>query len=163
MIGLWDAAAGKFQGALAGHSGHVNSIAFPPDGRTLASGSDDQTVKLWNVATGQTLGTLAAYAKDPGKPTPVSSVAFSPDGRSVAASSGNDVKIKLWDVLSGHLLQTFKSSYGGMHGSRVFTGRRTLATGGFDNSIKLWDITTGGLVHNLVGHSYWVEAIAFSP
>jgi WD40 repeat protein len=70
-----------------------------PDGRTLASGSADQTVKLWDVASGQVLRTLTGHADI------VFSVAFSADGRTLAAGS-SDNKVKLWDLSSGQLLRT---------------------------------------------------------
>jgi WD40 repeat protein len=74
-----------------GHTDSVNSVAFSPDGWLLASGSDDNTIKLWDVATGSEVLTLAGHTDD------VTSVAFSPDGR-LLASGSEDKTIKLWDI-----------------------------------------------------------------
>jgi WD40 repeat protein len=66
-------------------------VAFSPDGRLLASGSDDKTIKLWEVASGSLVRTLSGHTND------VRSVAFSPDGR-LLASGSDDKTIKLWDI-----------------------------------------------------------------
>jgi WD40 repeat protein len=69
----------------------VTSVAFSPDGRLLASGSYDKTIKLWDVATGSLVRTLSGHTDD------VYSVAFSPDGRLLASGSGDET-IRLWDI-----------------------------------------------------------------
>jgi WD40 repeat protein len=76
---------------LAGHSGSVMAVAFSPDGKRIASGSDDGTIKLWDAATGEPQKTLAGHSAW------VTAVAFSPDGKRIASGS-NDGTIKLWDV-----------------------------------------------------------------
>jgi hypothetical protein len=84
---------------LTGNTYGVTSVAFSPDGRLLASGSDDRTIKLWEVASGSLVRTLSGHTSY------VTSVAFSPDGR-LLASGSNDETIKLWDVASGSLVRT---------------------------------------------------------
>jgi len=76
---------------LKGHTHRVTSVAFSPDGKTLASGSIDKTIKLWNPATGKLKATLEWHTAN------VYSVAFSADGKTLASGSG-DKTIKLWDV-----------------------------------------------------------------
>ena len=74
---------------IIGHTDWVTSVAFSPDGLTLASGSQDKTIMLWNVATGELKATLGGHTE------PVKSVAFSPDGLTLASGS-DDGTIKLW-------------------------------------------------------------------
>ncbi len=76
---------------LTGHSDWVLSVAYSPDGRYLASGSYDNTIKIWEVATGKELRNLTGYY------LPVNSVVYSPDGRYLASGSG-DKTIKIWRV-----------------------------------------------------------------
>ncbi|MCP4816943.1 MAG: hypothetical protein GY888_30890, partial [Planctomycetaceae bacterium] len=77
-----------------GHTESVMSVAFCPDGKTLATASRDKTVKLWDVATGK------ESATHQGHEGMVYSVAFSPDGKTLASVSG-DKTVKLWDVDTG--------------------------------------------------------------
>ena len=86
--------------SFTGHSGGVSSVAIAPDGRTALSGSDDRTLKLWDLATGKELRTFTGHSED------VTSVAIAPDGRTALSGSG-DKTLKLWDLASGKELRTF--------------------------------------------------------
>src|SRR4051812_30915869 len=84
----------KPRDTLDGHTNVVYSVAFSPDGKTLASGSQDQTIKLWDVATGKEKATLKGHTSW------VGSVAFGPGGK-LLASAGATGEVKLWDVAKG--------------------------------------------------------------
>jgi WD40 repeat protein len=89
----------RLQKVLSGHSEAINSVAFSPEGKTLASGSNDNTIKLWDVATGREIKTLKGHSEW------VTFVTFSPDDKLLASMSG-DKTVKLWDISTGKELQT---------------------------------------------------------
>jgi WD40 repeat protein len=167
-ISLWNVSSGQLLRTLQGQTdrdgevekgasfGSVGSVAFSPDGRTLASGSDDSAVGMWNVASGHLLHTW----RDEDSLT-VSSVAISPDGRTVAAGVDEDVKVL--DLTSGSLLRTMKGHSFDVEAVAFSPDGRILASGSDDETVKLWDAGGGSLLRTLEGNAGSVYGIAFSP
>lgn len=156
---------------LKGHKWPVTSVAFSPDGQTLISGGDD-TIKLWNVNTGEAIRTLKGHASS-WLESAITSIAVSVDGEFIA-SGGNDntVRIRsLTDFLRANGGRT-RTLTGHSQGSWLTKGVRAvafsfdgkiLASGGGDKVIKLWDTITWKEISSLTGHSDAIQAIAFSP
>ncbi|MEH1823517.1 MAG: serine/threonine-protein kinase [Nostoc sp.] len=144
--------------SLKGHSSDVNSVAFSPDGTTLGSASDDKTIKLWNIASGEAIRTLEGHTNW------IWAVAFSPDSKTLASGSA-DKTIKLWNVKTGKLIRTLQGHSDGVTSVAFSPDGKTLASGSAskDMKIKLWNLETGKLIRTLEGHTNGVQSVAFSP
>jgi len=146
---------------LTGHSKIVNSIAFSPDGRTLASGGWDKKIKIWEVTSGKLLRTLGGWFS--GDSTNwVRSVVFSSDGRTLADGS-SDKTIKIWEVQTGKQIRTLRGHSDWVRSVVFSPDGRTLASGSNDETIKIWEVQTGKQIRTLTGHSNSVISVAFSP
>ena len=149
---------------LTGHTSAVLSIVFSPDGKTLASGSTDETIRLWDVATGrqkQMLKVGGGYR-----------IAFSPDSKTLASSSGGGAavhnRIILWDVATGRQKQTLKGHRDAVSSVAFSPDGKTLASGSRDKTILLWDVVTGKQKQTLKKEKWYhvsheVNSVAFSP
>jgi WD40 repeat protein/energy-coupling factor transporter ATP-binding protein EcfA2 len=138
------------------HPEAVSSVAFSPNGQVLASGSEDKTIRLWEVSTGKLLHSLQSHSDA------VYSVAFSPDGQ-VLASGSEDKTIRLWDVSTGKLLDSLQGHSSYVSLVAFSPDGKMLASSSGDKTIKLWDVTTGKQLNSLQGHSDAVYSVAFSP
>jgi WD40 repeat protein len=155
QIKLWDIAARKELGEFIGHTNKVFSAVFSPDGKTLATGSADQTVRLWDVATRKQRSVLEGHADA------IWSVAFSADGKTVASASA-DRTVKLWDASTGKELCTLRGHEDEVRTVAFSPDGKTLATGSADWTVRLWDLHTLKERAVLKKHHGGVQSIAFT-
>ncbi len=137
---------------LTGHTDHIFSIAFSPDGQTLASGGADTTIRLWDVSIGKHKKTLTEHTNW------IRSVSFSPDGRTLI-SGGSDT-IRLWDIATQKWI-----FIGNTLLRRKFTfspDGKMIACSNPDNTIRLYDATTLIYKKTLIGHTRDIFSLSFS-
>jgi len=123
----------------------------------MASGSYDETVRLWDAAIGAALQTLEGHSD-----LVVSSVAFSPDGKHIVSGS-YDKTVRLWDAATGAVLQTLEGHSRAINSVAFSPDDKHVVSGSDDNTVRLWDAITGATPQTLKGHSSWVRSVAFSP
>jgi WD40 repeat protein/serine/threonine protein kinase len=160
-IRLWDTATGQLKSLLTGHLGPITSLTFSPNGTIIASASADQSVILWDVATGNPIGEPML-----GHTNAVFGVAFDPSGK-ILASGSDDGTVILWDVASASPIGrplTSNMDNAGVHTVAFSPDGSLLASAGQDNRIHLWDVAQHTLIGTpLVGHTDWVTRLTFSP
>ena len=145
---------------LDAHTGTVRCIAYSPDSKLLATGGDDQTVVIWDVATGKQMAVLEAHADA------VNGVVFAaqPDGSSHRlATASNDGTVKMWEVSTGRLIAELKGHEGAVRSVDVSHDGRVLATAGDDQTVRLWDARRGQSLAVLNGHTGAIDVARFSP
>lgn len=128
-IRLWNLVNDKWIGDLTGHLGWIRSVAFSPDSQILVSGSEDNTIKLWQ--DGKLLRTLDGHSSR------VTSVMLHPDGKTLISASG-DKSLKVWHLESGKVLQTLQEHTDSIWSATQSQDGIAIATGSADNTTKIW-------------------------
>ncbi|WP_133512265.1 WD40 repeat domain-containing protein [Candidatus Thiosymbion oneisti] len=153
-----DYANWKILWKVKAHSEYIawpQGVAFAPDGRSVLSGSDDSTMKLWDLSSGQKIRTFSG-------PSGVFAIALAPDGRR-ALSGGVDNTLRLWDLISGKEIRTFTGHSNAVHAIAFSPDGRSVLSGSWDNTLKLWDLNSGKKLRTFTGHSDVVYSVAFAP
>jgi WD40 repeat protein len=140
---------------LPGHSDMVTAVAYSPDGKIIASGSNDRTIKLWDTSSHLSLVTFNGHSG------PISALAFSPDGKTLASSS-QDSTVKLWDTVLHQEIPTRIGHTGAVQSLAFSPDGKILATGGDDATVKLWDTASRTEIDTFKGHQDSVAQVAFS-
>lgn len=138
------------------HQKAVRALCIHPQEHLLISGSNDKTIKIWDLHKGQLLKTLSGHAGS------VIAIAISPNGELLASGSGDNT-IKIWNLATGKLLSTLIGHTGWVNTVAFSPKGNTLASGGADKMIKLWNISTQDLIGTFYGHSSAVRSVAISP
>jgi WD40 repeat protein len=141
--------------ALSVHRSVENVVAFSPDGKTLATGSDDQAVQLWDVGSRRRLASLKGHTGG------INCLAFSPD-RKTLASGSEDRTVRLWDIRARREIATLHGHAANINSVAFSPDGKTLATGSDDGTIKLWGVKLKQEVATLRGHTGPVGSVAFS-
>lgn len=140
---------------LMGHSSWVTSVAISPNSQFFASSSLDDTIKIWNLNTGEALFTLTGHSKA------VNAIAISPDGKTLISGS-DDYTIKVWSLPTRSLLGTLIGHTRDVNAVAISPDGKIFATGGEDRTIRLWSGSTGTLLKTLSGVAGMIKAIAIS-
>ncbi len=153
---LVDVTTGSLVRTLRGHEDGVLSVAFCPDGKYLASGSRDRTIRIWELATGKEVRTLRGHTAR------VSCVAYSPR-QPLLASAGYDGSVRIWDAADGRLLRTLRGHAGPLNWLAFNPDGSRLVSGSLDGTVKIWDPTLDHDSRSLRLHARAALSVSFSP
>jgi WD40 repeat protein len=150
------APGGSLIRTLEGHTSTVWAVAVTSDGRRAVSASDDRTLRVWDLETGQTLCTLECHT------FAVRAVAVTPDGRR-AVSASRDQTLRFWDLESGQTLQVLQGHTESVWAVAVTPDGRRAVSASYSGILWLWDLESGQTISTLKGHTRLVSAVAVTP
>jgi len=133
----------------------INSVAISPDGKIIASGSNDGAVRLWDMGARKPIATFQGHTDI------VNSVAFSPDGKTIASGS-NDKTVRLWDMATGIEIKRLQGHTDIVNSVAFSPDGKTIASGSNDGAVRLWDMASGKSISTLPGHTGPIQSVAFS-
>jgi WD40 repeat protein len=161
-VGLWNVTTRQLISVLDPEAGHLFSLAFSPDGRTLAAAYYDQRcVKLWDVANRRQIGQLVTNERLIG-------VAFSPDGKTLVTTGGemyvSDAvgEVVIWDTATKQEIHRLSGAGSWVYQAAFSPDGQTLAASDGDGVVNLWKVATGEMITRLPGHNGFVEPVTFS-
>jgi serine/threonine protein kinase len=138
------------------HQARVSAVAWSPDGKRIASASDDQRVLICDAQKGKTLLSYRGHS------APVLALAWSPDGRYLASGSA-DKTVQIWDTATGKTISIFKGHAQQVNAVSWSHQNNLIASGGDDNTVQVWNAMTQEVILIYTGHTSGVLATAWSP
>ena len=158
-VKIWDISSGSPSCKLEGHTSSVSNAAFSPDGRLIATGSMDNTIRIWEKASDE--GVFIPLRVIEGHTRWVRSTAFSPDGKRIVSTS-DDNTIRVWDVETGKQLKEFKLLHDPANRTAFCPdGNRVVSASAYDNTIKIWDLESD--MKPIAFKDMDSKRVAFSP
>jgi len=141
---------------LKGHNDWIWGVAITPDGKTVVSGSADNTLKVWDLETGHCRATFEGHTAG------LWGLAVTPDGKSVVSGS-YDQTLKVWDLETGGCRATFEGHTGPVRRVVITPDGKSAVSGSNDTTLKVWDLETGHCRATFEGHTNYVYAVAITP
>ena len=147
---------GSLQRTLVGHTYSVNCVVITPDGSRTISAASDNTLKVWDLESGDVVQTLKGHTDW------VLGVEVTPDG-SRAVSASQDHTLKVWDLASGDVVHSLKGHWRTVTGVAVTSDGRCAVSASYDGTLRVWNFGSGDLMHTLEGHANGVNGVAVTP
>ncbi len=139
------------------HSEGVTALAVSPDGAEVVTAAGDNSIRLWDTASGRLLRTLAEASS-----IDVATIAYTPNGENLIAG-GRDGGLRMWSVQTGRVVREFKGHDKAVRAVAVSPDGKRLVSGGEDKAVRVWDIATAALVHRIELDDDTLQALAYLP